>query len=203
MIQYSNGFLEEYYEPPQTIPVPDNFAAEAPRISLTSKNGHSQINFSQISMDLAVHFDGEFLSEFNLTKAYIIERLELLKSLLEKIGISDFYFCGLSYNIQMDTIGKHPIEYMKQYLGSSVKGDIYEASQRIAQIRDERFFVNQQIGTYREYLGANGAIQDLMVFSNSKLLSEGVSLNLDVNNRYEYMSIGKKKAIGCFSDIIA
>ena len=40
--------LEQYYNVPQLSPLPDDFAADAPRIILNSKHGHSQIIFSTI-----------------------------------------------------------------------------------------------------------------------------------------------------------
>ena len=46
--------LQEYYGTPQIMPLPDDIAAEAPRIVFASHGGHSQINFSQISADFTV-----------------------------------------------------------------------------------------------------------------------------------------------------
>ena len=61
--------LQDYYGTPQVMPIPDDFAAEAPRIILKSHNGHSQISFSQISMDFTVNFDGAYPDNFELTSA--------------------------------------------------------------------------------------------------------------------------------------
>lgn len=71
-------FLQQHYGTPQTMPLPDEFAPEAPRIVLYSKNGHSQISFSQISVDFIVNFDDVYLNDFIKTKEYIQERLLLL-----------------------------------------------------------------------------------------------------------------------------
>ena len=90
-------YLQEHYGTPQTVPIPDDFAAEAPRIILNSHNGHSQISFSQISVDFTVSFDGDYRTDFGLTQEYILERIGILKDLLEKIGICDFYFAGITY----------------------------------------------------------------------------------------------------------
>ena len=96
-------YLQEHYGTPQTVPIPDDFAAEAPRIILNSHNGHSQISFSQISVDFTVSFDGDYRTDFGLTQEYILERIGILKDLLEKIGICDFYFAGITYNMHLNT----------------------------------------------------------------------------------------------------
>ena len=84
------------------MPIPDEFAPEAPRIVLYSKNGHSQISFSQISVDFIVSFDNDFVSDFNKTREYIQERVSLIIDLLKKIGINEYLFCGITYNARLD-----------------------------------------------------------------------------------------------------
>ena len=194
--------LQGHYGIPQSMPIPDDFAADAPRIIINSLNGHSQINFSQISVDFTVNFDGDYRNDFDLTKNYILERLALLKNLLHKIGISKYYFCGLSYNIHLDTKDKSSIEYVSDKLGIETDKSIYEASRRIAYVVEDKFFVNQQIGTYKEYQSKGISIPNLMDFSNSTLVDEGVSLSLDVNNRYQYLITAEAVHMEGFDDII-
>lgn len=71
---------------------------------------------------------------------------------------------------------------------SQMKNEIYEASRRITLVQDNTFFINQQIGVFREYQGSN--IPDLMNLQNAKMTTEGVNLVLDVNNRYGYQRSG-------------
>lgn len=196
-------FLEEYYGTPQTMPIPDDFAAEAPRIILNSKNGHSQISFSQISVDLTVNFDGEYRTDFGLAKEYMLQRLNILKDLLKEIDITTFYFAGISYNVHLNTRGKTPTEYMAGLLNEEISGtDLYEASKRIAMVEDKTFFVNEQIGTFKEYQSKGTSIPDLLDFKNNKLVSEGVNLVLDVNNRYEYLLNGTSKPLDDYETVI-
>ena len=107
-------------------------------------------------------------------------------------------------NEHLNTKEKTPVEYMKDLLGDKfTKGqNIYEASQRTAVIEDDCYFVNQQIGTYKEYQGKGNSIPNLLDFKNSKLVSEGVNLVLDVNNRYEYLYSGLSKEFTSFDDIV-
>ena len=196
-------FLQQHYGTPQTMPIPDEIAPEAPRIILYSKNGHSQINFSQISVDFIVNFDSDFVSNFDLTKEYIQERASLIIDLLKRIGIDEYLFCGITYNARIDIGDKKPIEFITKYLGSDIpQGDLYEASRNIAIVKNERFFVNQKIGTYKEFQGIPGSIPNLFEIGSIRTVSEGVSLALDINNRYDYVYHKKKNQInGCAKDI--
>lgn len=197
-------FLQQYYGTPQTMPIPDEFAAEAPRIILNSKKGHSQISFSQISIDFNVNFDGEYTTNFKLTKDYILARLNILEALLKKININSFYFAGVTYNAHLDTNDKSIDSYLRDILGENMSetDTIYEASQRIAFVEKNKFFVNQQIGTYKEYEGRGNSIPNLMNFSNSKLVAKGINLSLDVNNRYRYLIDGDSIMIEEFGTVI-
>lgn len=196
-------FLQQHYGTPQTMPIPDEFAPEAPRIVLYSKNGHSQISFSQISVDFIVNYDGDFVSDFNKTKEYIQERVANIIDLLKKIGINEYLFCGITYNARLDIGETSPIDFITKYMGNDIsQGGLYEASRNIAIVKDERFFVNQKIGTYKEFQGIPGTIPSLFELGSAKTISEGVSLALDINNRYDYMYHKKKNQIdGCTKDI--
>lgn len=195
--------LVEYYGTPQTMPIPDDFAAEAPRIILNSKGGHSQISFSQISVDLTVNFDGEYRNDFELTKQYLLQRLDILKNLLKEIDINGYYFLGISYNIHLDTDGKTPNQFMADILGGSMnESDLYEASKRVATVKDGKYFLNEQVGTFKEYQNKGNSIPNLLDFTNSILVAEGVNLSLDVNDRYQYLSNGQTKNIDVSGETI-
>ena len=198
-------FLQQHYGTPQTMPLPDEFAPEAPRIILCSKNCHSQIIFSQISVDFIVKFDNEFSNDFEKTKEYIQERITLIIELLKKININEYLFCGITYNVHLDIGTEKPIDYIRKFLGKNIpQNGLYEASQNIAYVEKDKFFINQQVGTYREFQGRTGVMPNLFEIANSALVSEGVSLALDINNRYQYVYKNIKNSMDdCVKDIDA
>lgn len=195
-------FLQHYYGTPQMMPIPDEIAPEAPRISLYSKNGHSQISFSQISVDFVVKFDNDYVSDFKKTREYSTKRIQLIIDLLKHIGISEYLFCGISYIVRLDIEGKKPVDFLRHYLGENLpQEELYEASQGMATVLDNQYFINQKIGTYKEFKGMPGAIPDLFNIATSTVISEGVSLVLDVNNRYRWLYDKSKSAMdGCARD---
>jgi len=198
--------LQQHYGIPQTIPLPDEYDLDAPRIILSSKTGHSQISFSLISVDFIVNFDNEFMDDFQKTREYIQERTTLIIELLKKININEYLFCGITYNARLDIGEQKPIDYIKGYLGNNILYEgLYEASQNTACVKDDKFFVNQQIGTYKEFQTRWDNvpnIPNLFKITNDEIISEGISLSLDINSRYQYVYKNKKNSISnCLSDI--
>ncbi len=196
-------FLQRYYGIPQMTPLPDEIAPEAPRIILYSKNGHSQISFSQISVDFLVNFDNDFLNDFTKTQQYIKKRVNLIIDLLKRINIKEYLFCGITYNARLNIGEQKPIEFIRPYLGKNVPEDnLYEASRNIAFVEKQKFFINQQIGTYKEFQGRQGVAPNLFELVNGVLVSEGISLVTDINNRYQYIYQNKKNSIDeCSTDV--
>ncbi len=192
--------LQEYYLPPQTMPVPDDFAAEAPRIILNSKGGHSQVSFSQYSVDFVAKFDKEYMTSFDKTKNYVTQRIDLLKNLIQNLNKNSFYFFGLTYNARLDTKGEKAEEYIQNFLKYEMDENepLYEASQRIALVENDRFFVNELIGTYREYQSNGNASMDLLNLVDNKIIAEGINLSVDVNNRYAFIKGGASTSFQSF-----
>ena len=131
-----------------------------------------------------------------------MERIGILKDLLEKIGICDFYFAGITYNMHLNTEHQDYISYMRKILGLDECKNMYEATRRVATTVDNQFFVNEQIGTYKEYQNKGASIPNLMDFVNSKLVDEGINLSIDINNRFEYLQTGESKKLDTFDAII-
>ena len=196
-------FLQCYYGIPQTIPLPDEIAPEALRIILYSKNGHSQISFSQISVDFLVNFDNDFLDDFTKTQQYIKERVNLIIELLKIINIKEYLFCGITYNTRFNIGEQKTIEFIRPYLGKGVPEDnLYEALRNIVLVEKQKFFINQQIGTYKEFQARQGVDPNLFELINNALVSEGISLVTDINNRYQYVYQNKKNSIdACSADV--
>lgn len=204
--RYANeieDFLQCYYGIPQTTPLPDEIAPDAPRIVLYSKNGHSQIHFSQVSVDFIVNFDNDFLNDFEKTKKYITERIILIIDLLRNIDINEYLYLGITYNAHLVIGNRNPIEYIKEKLGGDFpQSDVYEISQNVASVKENRFFVNEQIGTYKEFQRKFGETSNPFKVVAGEVVSEGISLSLDINNRYQYIYQKKKNSISeCLKDI--
>ena len=123
--------------------------------------------------------------------------------MLRKININEYLFCGITYNTHLDILEQKPTEYIRKFLGGNIlQDDLYEASQSMAYVKNDKFFINHQIGTYKEFQGRLGIVPSLFEADNAEVISEGVALALDINNRYQYIYKNKKNSINdCSNDL--
>ena len=120
----------------------------------------------------------------------------LIIGLLNHICITEYLFCGVSYVIHLDINEQNPIDYIKNYLGGDISSDhLYEASQSLAYVKNDKYFINQLIGTYKQFQGRQGIIPEIFEVSSGTVVASGVSLTLDINNRYQYVYQNVKNPI--------
>ena len=198
--------LEDSYETPQVFSMPDDFAADAPRLLFASKGGHSRIVISQISIEFEVTFDGDFVYDFDKTKEYILGKTELLLDILKSINIKEYCYCGLAYNINMNIGEDKPLTYIGDKLsdlGKGFNGELCDASWSKS-YADGEYFMNERVGINRKLDDINDNVSpDLIEFRRNKILDERIGVLIDINDRRRYVENGKmadvalaKKTIG-------
>ena len=145
---------------------------------------------------------GWVADNYENAKHYIGRRIQLLRKVLSDMRVNEYYYFGLTYTIHIDNVAQSPIEQIRTLLGGNLiqKGNLYEVMQRVATLEDNKFFVNQQISTFKEYQSNGVNNPNLLDFSNSKLVAEGVSVSLDVNNRYAFLNKGSNTKMQEFDD---
>jgi hypothetical protein len=182
------------YHQPTVLPVPDDIEPMIPRITLNSKNGHSTINFSQISIDFVVKFDDNYRYNYDKCEDYIQERMILVHKFLEKAGIDTIYYIGVTTQIRF--IGDSPkneVELLKNtYLKQFEIDNLYDYNQKITLLENDEYFYNVTIGNYRDYIGEiiNGQIPAIVSFEKAKVNRKGIFVILDINNRFKYTNKG-------------
>ena len=70
------------YGRPQTLPAPDEFDPQFPRVIFQSVGGHSQLVASQVSIALNVNYDGEWTRDSSKRLAYLQGRAPLVEGRL-------------------------------------------------------------------------------------------------------------------------
>lgn len=193
--RYANDIedvLSEHYGAPQVFSMPDDFAADAPRLIFISKGNHSQITISQMAIDFVVNFDNDFVADFQKTKNYVLDRIDKIIKIFERIDIDKYYFCGLTYTYSIDTDGNVPEKYMEDKvgeLGSLHLAELYDASWSKTYVEGE-YYINEHVGIGRKIDGAENMVPDLFTLVNNKVIEERVVVALDINNRLRYISKG-------------
>lgn len=197
--------LKASYETPQLFSMPDDFAADAPRLVFVSKGGHSRIIFSQISIEFEAAFDNDFLYNFDKTKDYILEKVKILLQVAKLIGINEYCYCGLAYNINMNLGENDPLTYIGDELdglGKNSSGKLYDASWSKS-YADGEYFINERMGINRKIDDASANISpDLIELARNKILDEKIGVFIDINDRRRYMEEGKMASIESFNNTV-
>ena len=187
--------FKDLFGVPQTVPVPDDFNPQVPRVVMSSKDGLCQISFSQISIDFSVRSSEEVLVENDACLEYTSKIVNLVKDFFIKVGISDFCYMGVICNLKLNIKGMTALDFAKKRLDKECYSDgLYDVSQRLVSVKDNEFFVNEQIDTYHE---PKEGITNIPEFRQGKDFSneKSVALSIDVNNRYSYIQSGNLIAI--------
>lgn len=195
MINEASDVFGELYNPPLALPIPDYIDPVFPRITLDAINGHSQIIFSQVSVDLNVNFDDEFSDDYTRCEIYIKDRITLLINFLNLSDIESICYMGittkLKYQIEDEA---DSLVLLKKAVSSNLNDfeNLYDYNQKVTILEEEEYFHNITVGKYDDFIGdiANEEIQPLKSFSNAKIVSKGISVVLDINDRYGYLFKG-------------
>lgn len=180
------------------LPVPEVVLYDVPRMTAESKSKHSRFSVSLLSADIVINFDEEFSSDYAKVEAYIRERALLAKKVLEAIEVKEYLYLGVVNNIELDTKGKKPVEFMRDFVTDKSDPSAREITLRTVVLEDDKYFIAKQYTTFERY--------DIDAFPSAALISfdkeakkeSGVALSVDVNSRYGFSYRRNKKSIAEF-----
>ena len=186
--------FKEYYNQPTVISIPDEVEPLIPRISIISKYGHSQINFSQIGVDFNVNFDDEYKYDYTKCEKYIDFRLRLINEYLKKSNIDTLYYIGMNSGIRFASEdGFNEVDEIKSmYLKNMKIDNLYDYTEKITLLENEEYYHNISIGNYRDFTGniINSSNPAIVCFEKAEVSQKGLLVNIDINNRYKYTMNG-------------
>lgn len=190
-----NQIIEDYYLPPNFIPVPEEIDPEIPRVVINAINGHNQLVFSQINSKIDANFDYRYQRDVEKCFQYLQTRSELLMGITDCLNIQETLFQGLTFSAQFpqvredQEITRYLANTFNRGLNSSL--NINDFNQKITFVIDNEHYINIVIGNYRNYNFTNR--QDNSMTSSiaeAKLLEKGIFISLDINNRYFFNQTG-------------
>jgi len=174
--------LQDYFLPVNLIPIPDDAPEEIPRISTTSKTGHSQLTISLTNTQLITNYDDDFGRDWTKSLDYMHDRINKVRSSLEKYVGNEYLFCGLTTEIIFDSI-KEPIQLLQNnFLKLTTDTTPHEIEQKITFIVNENYYVNV-------------TFKNLIMFENSSKHGFGrfkeqkgqfLGCILDINDRHGF-----------------
>lgn len=192
--RYSNhieDILSHSYGQPTIMPIPDEIDAFIPRIQFISKNNHSRILLSQMSIDFNVTFDDCFNKNFDSCKNYLQERIKLIANILTAINKTNIYYCGMTTVVREELSNENKKDIYEKY--NLTKKEFYDFDIKYTFLKDETYHHNIRFLNYRDYKGfiENADNNFLANFSNAEISEFGLEKEIDLNDRYEYNKFGK------------
>jgi len=179
--------LEGHYSQPEVIPVPDELNEQIPRIIFGSKHGFSQILISQVNLIFNVSYSTDWQEDAQKCKQYLRERLPVLFELLEILGDTKPFFCGLTTKARLASKDEDS-EILAHFAGAFLKNmytqDTYDVELKAAHVMDSRFFSNVLVQNYRVWKLAEG--QQFRPLPRKSAVERGIEVIGDFNDRYSF-----------------
>lgn len=178
--------LQGYFHPLTLIPVPDEAPEEIPRMSTTSKNGHTQLNISLSNAQLVTEYSQDFENDWEKCLSYIEERIDSLFLVLKEYSRNEYSFSGLTTEIIFDSQEiEDPISILKEkFFNLEVNQSIFELEQKLTFIVNEVYYLNITFKNLRIY-------DDIHYQTPGMLKNESAHYLLcilDINDRHGFNS---------------
>lgn len=190
----------KYSLTPYGIPIPDETAPDAPRIIINKDDSSSiQLLFSQISatVSIAKRSDNKDIDE-----SVFLNLIKELNKLLPSIGISNYLYCGITQTFETSI---EPKEYMSDHIPGIEHENVnlYDGSWQYSYVDSNKYFINQRAAMVKQYSDQdNSILPDLITFSGRTLEKESLFINIDINDRYDYLMNGNEKSLSKVSNNI-
>jgi len=191
VFEFEEAWKEKYNTPPLMAPIGDEMEPAIPRFTFTSKQGHSQINVSQITLALNVRYDENFCQDFEKCQNYVLERLELSLPIIEKITGNKFCYAGLINKIHYISEEKTDEQILKSLSEKFLSRDnyddhIHDLSLKYTVQKKNKNYINLTISNVRNFSIDGAEYIKPISLADSVAKDFGIQVILDVNDRRAY-----------------
>ncbi|MCW5935366.1 MAG: hypothetical protein KIT45_13890 [Fimbriimonadia bacterium] len=181
--------LRDRYIEPLILPVSDELNPDIARIIFSSRNGYSQIQFSQIYTSLQVSYSSDWQTDIPKIKLYLEERAELLFELIRLLPDATPFYCGLhtQARVRSSKEDNEILEYLVRQLSPEVEvSNLYDYQIRLTRVEEGLYFNNLQASNYRQSQATDTNQSDFIHVPSSAISERGFSVSGDFNDRYQY-----------------
>lgn len=180
---FSSDDLNQHFNEPTILPIPENAPDDIPRIICQSKNGHSELTITKMSIQLHTRYDNEYQNDWEKCKLYLILKIHAIIELLTRMDCI-FGFSGLTTQVLEDSTENNGTkDLIDKFCRTKYSSDIYDFAQKIAIVKDNKYFINYSINNVRTYKNNESLLKPGFL---SNELGNNIGIVLDINNRYDY-----------------
>lgn len=181
----SEEVLKDKFNEATILPIPDDAPDEIPRVLMTSKGEHSQLNISPNALNFETMYTDEFGVDWNKCLEYINARLEDIFSLTQNLTDNNYSFVGVTTNLIWNEISSEGNKKLFENLfKKEAPRNLDDLVVKYTYVQDEKYYVNITLQSIRpfdeECLSVAGAL------SSDTLTEHTIGISLDVNDRYSF-----------------
>lgn len=181
--------VEGKYLPFNHLPEPDG----GKMAMALSENGNSQIFITRFSVAISVQYTPDWQKDPGRGKQYLLERVPLVTSIVERISARKPLYVGSSVEAGVTIDGDDPaaISAIQTWSGLPTNAGefVSDLGIRKSTIEDGTKYLNINVVNYRDFsLGVMPSPQ--LRLNNDSANSRGITINVDYNNRYAF-NVGK------------
>lgn len=199
----NEDILNEYFDEPSVLAVPDNAPHEIPRLIFKSKKQHTDLTISAQTISMQTVYTDGFEKDWSRCKDYLLERGKRLFEFANILTSGDYAYIGVAVNVIFDKNDLDGTELISKNLSNLKHSEtLYDISSRFTFVEENKYFVNLTIQNVRCFDGDNnpnisGSLSD------KNLIKNIVGVTLDINDRYLFNNIsGYKSSIDNFEGIL-
>ncbi|MBX4271973.1 hypothetical protein [Clostridium estertheticum] len=188
-IEIKDAF-EDKYSVFNAMALPDEVEPMIPRVVMQSNNGHSQITFALNNVNLTTQYSDSFLFDYVKCSEYMEERTDKIFEVLDKIKLDKVLYISLKTRIVLPVSYNPTLYLLEKFNKVKLEGnELTDLQQRFSFNKDNRYFININLGNYSQYdprIQSNPSDLLLLNFRNSKIIEQGITVDFEMNNRYQY-----------------
>jgi hypothetical protein len=164
-----------------TFGIPSNFpvSPEMPRISVSSKNNHSNLQISLNQIQLTTKFDENFQTDFSQCYEYLKDRIIAVNEITKIISEGRMFFNGIVSQFVDNEISDVKKDIISCLYKKELSNEpIFDILSKLTYIEDKTYYVNVTVNNIRD-----------------NNLIEALGVQLDINSRYNFNYNKEKKYI--------
>jgi len=181
----NEDILKERFNEANILPIPDDAPAEIPRVLVTSKGEHSQINIAPEAVNFQTKYTDEYVSSWELCEQYINSRLEDIFEITDKFTLDKYNYIGVVANLIWDEVESEGNKALFQNLfGKAAAENLDDLEVKYTYVEDEKYYVNIILQSIKLYEKSRN--QESGIYTNANLQSHTIGITLDINDRFSF-----------------
>lgn len=155
------------------LPIPDDAPLDIPRIIVTTKHEHTQLNIAPEAASMITQFTDEYVNNWDLCKDYVENKSKELFDLFDGITNADIKYIGVVTNLIWSSESYDNEKIYSNLFGKKYPEKLDDLLVKYTFIEDEKYYANITIQGMRT--------GDIFEVDNKK---RQLMVTLDVNDRF-------------------